>query len=123
MVRRFGRFEFDDRRMSLTREGQSVRVSGQALALLAMLMERPGELITREEIRRKLWPASHVEFDHSLDVVVSRLRGILDDRGPTPRYVQTVPREGYRFIEPITELAENRPQLRGGRPWIRRLAI
>jgi DNA-binding winged helix-turn-helix (wHTH) protein len=105
-VKTFGHFEFDDRRRALTAEGRRVRLSGQAVDLLCLLLERPGELITREEIRRRLWPDSTVEFDHSLDVVVSRLRAVLGDRNPSPRYIETVPRRGYRFIEPVTERSE-----------------
>jgi DNA-binding winged helix-turn-helix (wHTH) protein len=71
------------------------------LDLLCLLLERPGELVTREDIERALWPDRHVNVDHSLDVIVSRLRGVLDDRGPRPRYIETVPRRGYRFIEPV----------------------
>jgi anti-sigma-K factor RskA len=59
-------------------------------------------LITREEIERALWPDRNVHFDHSLDVVVSRLRTVLGDKGSSPRYIETVPRKGYRFIEPVT---------------------
>jgi len=102
MVKKFGDFEFDDRRRSLRVRGQPVRLTGQAIDLLCLLLERPGELLSREEIRRRLWPDSNVEFDHSLDVVVSRLRTVLGDRSPSPRYIETVPRRGYRFIEPVT---------------------
>jgi len=76
MVRSFGDFEFDDQRRCLSSARRRVRMSGQALDLLSLLVERPGDLITREEIQRRLWPDSTVEFDHSLDVTVSRLRAI-----------------------------------------------
>ena len=97
-----------------------MRLSGQVVDLLALLLERPGELITREEIQRRLWPDSTVEFDHSLDVVVSRLRAVLGDRGSTPRYVETVPRRGYRFIEPVFAKPGRPADQR--RVWGRRLA-
>ena len=103
---RFGNFEFDERRNKLTASGQPVRLNGQAAELLSLLLSRPGELIAREEIRQKLWPESHVEFEHSLDVVISRLRSILGDDRSNPRYIETVPRKGYRFIERVTEVAE-----------------
>ena len=109
MVKTFGDFEFDDRRRILTAGGQPVRLSGQAVDVLCLLLERPGELITREEIRRSLWPDSTVEFDHSLDVVLSRLRAVLGDRSPGPRYIETVPRKGYRFVEPVIAGPESRP--------------
>jgi DNA-binding winged helix-turn-helix (wHTH) protein len=105
----FGDFEFDDRRRRLRAGGQAVRLSGQALDVLCLLLERPGELITREEIERRLWPDRTVDFHHSLDVVFSRLRTVLGDKGPSPRYIETVPRKGYRFIEPVTAKPEARP--------------
>ena len=118
MVKTFGDFEFDDRRRSLKAGGHPIRLSGQALDFLCLLLERPGELITREEIERKLWSDRNVDFNHSLDVVVSRLRTVLGDKGSSPRYIETVPRKGYRFIEPVTA----KPKL-GGRitNWRRRL--
>ncbi len=109
MVKAFADFEFDDRRRGLKARGRSVRLSGQALDLLCLLLEQPGELITREEIERRLWPDRHVNSEHSLDVVVSRLRTVLGDKGPSPRYIETVPRRGYRFIEPVIARPEARP--------------
>ena len=120
MVKTFGDFEFDDRRRSLRAGGQLVRLSGQAVDLLCLLLERPGELITREEIERRLWPDRNVDFHHSLDVVVSRLRTVLGDKGASPRYIETVPRKGYRFIEPVTTRPEARPA-NEPRHWSRRL--
>ena len=102
MVKTFGDFEFDDHGRRLRAGGQPVRLSGQAVDLLCLLLERPGELITREEIERRLWPDRNVDFNHSLDVIVSRLRTALGDKGSSPRYIETVPRKGYRFIEPVT---------------------
>lgn len=122
MVRTFGDFEFDDRRRCLRSAGRPVRLSGQVVDLLGLLVERPGELITREEIQRRLWPDSNVEFDHSLDVTVSRLRAILGDRSPRPRYIETVPRKGYRFMEPVTARAEAPSPAERRRPWSRRFA-
>ena len=102
MLKAFGNFELDDIRRNLKAGGHPVRLTGQALDLLCLFLERPGELVTREEIHRRLWPDTNVEFEHSLDVLVSRLRTVLDDKAPTPRYIQTLPRKGYRFIEPVT---------------------
>jgi DNA-binding winged helix-turn-helix (wHTH) protein len=121
VVKTFGDFEFDDRRRGLRARGQPIRLSGQALDLLCLLLDQPGELITREEIERRLWPDRNVNFDHSLDVVVSRLRTVLGDKGPSPRYIETVPRRGYRFIEPVTTRVEARPA-NAPRRWRRRLA-
>jgi DNA-binding winged helix-turn-helix (wHTH) protein len=101
-MKTFGSFEFDaQRRILRSAAGAPLRLSGQALDLLCLLLERPGELVTREDIERALWPDRHVNVDHSLDVIVSRLRAVLDDRGPRSRYIETVPRRGYRFIEPV----------------------
>ena len=119
MVKTFGNFEFDDHRRNLKAGGHPARLTGHALDLLCLLLERPGELVTREEIHRKLWPTTNVDFEHSLDVVVSRLRTVLDDRAPTPRYIQTLPRKGYRFIEPVTVRPETRASSRRSR-WTRR---
>jgi len=120
VVKAFGEFEFDDRRRSLRARGQPIKLTGQAIDVLSLLLERPGELITREEIERRLWPDRNVNFDHSLDVVVSRLRTVLGDKGPGPRYIETVPRRGYRFIELVTARPEARPAT-AARSWRRRL--
>jgi DNA-binding winged helix-turn-helix (wHTH) protein len=112
VVKTFGDFEFDDRGRRLKAGGQPVRLSGQAVDVLCLLLERPGELIPRDEIERRLWPDRNVDFNHSLDVVVSRLRTVLGDKGSSPRYIETVPRKGYRFIEPVTVKPEARPAKR-----------
>jgi DNA-binding winged helix-turn-helix (wHTH) protein len=122
MVMIFGDFEFDVRRRSLRSAGRIVRVKGQVADLLTLLVERPGELITREEIQRRLWPDRNVEFDHSLDVIVSRLRATLGDRSPSPRYIETVTGKGYRFIEPVHPKPEPAPLARPRHSWTRRLA-
>ena len=119
-MKTFGDFEFDEHRRSLRAQGRPVKISGQALEFLSVLLERPGELISREEIERRLWSDTNVNFDHSLDVIVSRLRTVLGDRYPNPRYIETVPRRGYRFIEPVIETGEARP--RNAAPhWTRRV--
>jgi DNA-binding winged helix-turn-helix (wHTH) protein len=121
VVKTFGDFEFDDRRRRLRAGGQPVKLTGQAVDLLCLLLERPGELIPREEIERRLWPDRNVHFNHSLDVVVSRLRTVLGDRGATARYIETVPRRGYRFIEPVTGKPEAEAEAKAPRRWRRRL--
>ena len=121
MIKRFGDFEFDDHRRSLSARGQRIRLNGQAVDVLCLLLERPGELVSREEIERRLWPDRNVDFNHGLDVVVSRLRTVLGDSGLRPRYIETVPRKGYRFIEPVAARPEPRPTDRR-RHWARALA-
>ena len=120
MVRTFGEFELNDRRRKLSRGGQPVRLTGQALDLLCLLIERPGELITREEIERRLWPDSNVDFEHSLDVLLSRLRAVLGDSGKSPRYIETVPKKGYRFLEQVSFEGNGQPTKRT-LGWIRKL--
>jgi TolB-like protein/tetratricopeptide (TPR) repeat protein len=99
---RFGVFEFDPQTSELRRRGLKIRLLGQPLRILAMLLERPGELVTREEIRRALWPAdTFVDFEHSLNAAMKRLRRALRDSPGNPRFVETLPRRGYRFIAPV----------------------
>lgn len=87
----------------LLRDGRRVRLQAQPLAVLEALLERPGELVTREELIARLWPRGVVEFDTALNTAVRRLRTALDDHAETPRYVETVPRRGYRFIGSLDE--------------------
>jgi len=101
MIRIFGEFELDDTSRKLRRGGQTVKLSGQALDLLSLLIGCPGQLIARDEIKRQLWPDSKLELEHSLDVLMNRLRSILGDSGTSPRYIETVPRKGYRFLGPV----------------------
>jgi DNA-binding winged helix-turn-helix (wHTH) protein len=97
----FGEFEFEERSLQLRRGGSTVSINGQCLDLLVMMLERAGQLITREQIRQGLWPDSNVNFEHSLDVLVNRLRIVLGDDRKNPRYIQTVPKQGYRFVEQV----------------------
>jgi TolB-like protein/DNA-binding winged helix-turn-helix (wHTH) protein/Tfp pilus assembly protein PilF len=98
----FGEFHADLRSRELLRYGSKVRLPDQAFQLLAMLLERPGELITREEIKKRLWSGdTFVDFDHGLNNAVNRLREALDDSAAVPCYVETLPRRGYRFIGAI----------------------
>jgi DNA-binding winged helix-turn-helix (wHTH) protein/tetratricopeptide (TPR) repeat protein len=102
-VFRFGLFEADVARATLTRKGARVRIQDQPFRVLLLLLERPGEIITREELRRKLWPeGTFVDFDGSLNVILKKLRAALDDDSDNPRFIETVPRRGYRFIAPVT---------------------
>src|SRR5215475_9922560 len=97
-ILRFGHFEVDLRSGELRRNGFTVKLQGQPFQILAMLLERPGELLTREEIRCKLWPAdTFVDFDHSLNSAITRLREALGDSADAPRFVETLPRRGYQL--------------------------
>ena len=102
-VRRFGAFEIDLRSGELRKSGMRLRLSGQPFQILAALVDRPGEVVTREELNSKLWPTdTFVDFDHGLNNAVARIREVLDDSPETPRYVETIPRRGYRFIAPVS---------------------
>jgi len=99
---RFGVFELDGRAGELRRRGVRLPLRGLPLRLLACLLERPGEVVTRDELRHRLWDdATHLDFDNSLNSAVTRLRAHLDDEAANPRFVETLPRVGYRFIAPV----------------------
>ena len=101
-VVRFGNFEVDLRSGELRRNGLAVKLQGQPFLVLTMLLERPGELVTREEIRQRLWPAdTFVDFEHSLNAAVKRLRDALGESAENPVFIETLPRRGYRIITPI----------------------
>jgi DNA-binding winged helix-turn-helix (wHTH) protein/tetratricopeptide (TPR) repeat protein len=99
---RFGLFEADAGRGTLSRGGVRVRLQEQPFRVLIWLLERPGEVITREELRQQLWPeGTYVDFDGSLNVILKKLRAALDDDSDNPRFIETVPRRGYRFVAPV----------------------
>ncbi len=103
---RFGLFELDLRTGELRKQGVKVRLQEQPFQVLAMLIERPGELVTREELKERLWPAAvFVDFDHGLGKAVSKIRGALGDLAESPRFVETLERRGYRFIAPVERIA------------------
>jgi eukaryotic-like serine/threonine-protein kinase len=104
---RFGSFEVDLRQGKLIKAGLRIRLQGQPLQILALLLERPGQLVTREEIREKLWSRdTFVEFDDALNTAVRKLRAALNDSADNPRFLETVPRKGYRFVAPVTWVPE-----------------
>ena len=99
---RFGVFELDTGTGELRRRGARVRLQGQPVQILQALLERPGEVVSRDDLRRLLWtPDMFVEFDHSLNTAVKKLREALGDSASASRFVETVPRSGYRFIAPV----------------------
>jgi TolB-like protein/DNA-binding winged helix-turn-helix (wHTH) protein len=98
----FASFEVDIASGELRRQGLKIRLQDQPFRLLVLLLERAGDVVTREEVREKLWPAgTYVDFDHSLNTAVRKLREALGDSAETPRYVETLARRGYRFIAPV----------------------
>jgi DNA-binding winged helix-turn-helix (wHTH) protein len=107
-VRRFGAFEIDLRCGELRRHGMKVKLQEQPFQVLALLLERPGEVVTRDEVRTRLWPAdTFVDFDHSLNAAIRRLRDALGDSAENPTFVETVARRGYRFLAPVSSAPAN----------------
>src|SRR6188768_207397 len=100
---RFGSFELDVRLRELRTGSTRVRLQDQPFEILRLMLERPGEVITREELQQRLWPdGTFVDFEHSLNAAVKRLRAALGDSADNPRFVETLPRRGYRFIAPVS---------------------
>lgn len=99
---RFGPYELDLRSGELHKHGVRMKLQDQPFQILALLLERPGDVVTREELRQKLWPAdTFVDFDTGLNSAVKKLRDVLADSAEEPRYIETLPRRGYRFIAPV----------------------
>ena len=105
---RFGVFEIDLAAGELRKNGNRIRLQEQPFQVLVCLLDRPGEVITREELRQKLWPAdTFVDFDHSLNTAINKLREALGDSASSPRYVETLARRGYRFLGPVQRTYPN----------------
>jgi len=99
---RFGTYELDLRAGELRRSGSKVKLQEQPLKVLTLLLEHPGEVVTREQLQKALWPEdTFVDFDHSLNAAIRRLRDALGDSAEDPRFVETVARRGYRFLVPV----------------------
>jgi DNA-binding winged helix-turn-helix (wHTH) protein len=101
----FGAFEVDLRSAELRKQGLKVKIQEQPFQVLAMLLAHPGQIVTREEMRKKLWPAdTFVDFEHGLNAAINKLREALGDSADNPRFVETMHRRGYRFIAPVEPL-------------------
>src|SRR5206468_3085209 len=110
LLARFDAFEVDFRAGELYKAGRKIKLQVQPLQVLAMLLERPGEVVTREELKQRLWPVdTFVDFDHSLNTAIKKVRQVLDDDAKKPRFIETLARRGYRFIDTVEEVAA-RPQ-------------
>ncbi len=110
---RFGPFELNCQSDELSKHGLKLKLQGQPIRILKLLLSKPGELVTREEIRETLWPVdTFVDFEHSLNTAVKKLRGVLGDEADTPRYIETLPRRGYRFLAEIERVQEKAQQAR-----------
>src|SRR5215475_5744535 len=102
---RFDTFEVDLRTGELWRHGIKIRLPEQSFRVLQVLIERPGEMVSRDELKQILWPAdTFVDFDHGVNTAVKKIRGVLGDSSERPRYIETIPRRGYRFLASITEV-------------------
>jgi len=121
----FGAFDVDLRAGELHKNGVKLKLQGQPFQVLVALLERPGEIVTREELRQRLWPSdTFVDFEHNLNSAVRRLREAVGDSADNPRFIETLARHGYRFIAPVAEQARAVPraQFRIRTLWITALA-
>src|SRR5215831_1818011 len=116
---RFGAFEVDLRAGELRKSGLKIKLQEQPLQVLTMLLRHPGEVVTREELQKAVWPAdTFVDFDRGLNKAINKIREALGDEADNPRFVETLPRRGYRFIAPVNSawvLAELSPGLANAR--------
>jgi TolB-like protein/DNA-binding winged helix-turn-helix (wHTH) protein/Flp pilus assembly protein TadD len=120
---RFGIYEVDLRSGELRKAGIRIRVQQQPLRLLEILLEHPGEVVNREELRSRIWPDENFgDFDQAVNVAVAKLRGALGDSADNPRYIETLPRRGYRFIAPVEsttpDVPKAEPEIRAAAPKI-----
>ena len=123
---RFETFEVDVRAGELRKAGVRLKLPGQPFQVLAILLERPGEVVTREELQKRLWPDTFVDVDHNLNTAINKIREVLGDSAESPRFVETLPRRGYRFIAPVDVGAGLVPAQQGapkGYPYRRSLMV
>jgi TolB-like protein/DNA-binding winged helix-turn-helix (wHTH) protein/Tfp pilus assembly protein PilF len=106
---RFGVFEADIRTGELTKRGKRLRLQEQPFQLLTILLEKPGELVTREELSNRLWPQTIVDFDHGLNKAIGKIREALGDSSENPRFIETVARRGYRFLADVAVVPAGQP--------------
>ena len=100
---RFGAFEADVQTGELRKNGVKLKFSGQPFQVLVMLLERPGDVVTREELQRRLWPDTFVDVERNLNAAINKIREVLDDSAESPRFIETLPRRGYRFVMRVEE--------------------
>ena len=114
---RFGSFEVDLTSCELRKDGRKIKLQEKPFQILAILLDRPGELVTREEFRQKLWPSdTFVDFEQGINTAVKKLREALEDHADEPRYIETLPKHGYRFIAQLEEGAESGASKETGGP-------
>ena len=111
----FGVYEVDVKSGELRKNGLKIRIQEQPFQILLMLLEHPGEVVTRDELRQRLWPAdTFVDFDHGLNTAINKLREALGDSAANPRFIETLARRGYRFIAPVRTVSESSAQAGAG---------
>src|SRR5437764_544747 len=111
---RFGLFEAEIQTGELRKQGFKVKLQEQPFQVLVMLLERPGEVVTRDELKRSLWPAdTYVDFEGGLNRAINRLREALGDDAERPRFIETLPRRGYRFVAPVETAGKRESEERG----------
>src|ERR1044072_8395500 len=121
---RFEAFELDVRSRELRKGQNRIRLQEQPFEILRMMLERPGDVVTREELARRLWPdGTYVDFEHSLNAAVKRLRAALGDDADNPRFVETLPRRCYRFVAAAMAIEPPAPAMVPPRPPRARLAV
>src|SRR5712671_7972665 len=113
-ILRFGVFEVDVRAGELRKQGMRIKLQEQPFQILTVLLQQPGEIVTREELRSQNWPAdTFVDFDNGLNTAIKKLREALGDSADNPRFIETLPRRGYRFIAPVADVDGTRETVRG----------
>jgi DNA-binding winged helix-turn-helix (wHTH) protein len=121
-VLRFGVFEVDPRAEELRKNGLRVPLQGQPFQVCTLLLEHAGELVTREELRQRVWPEdTFVDFEQALNTAIAKIRLALGDEADNPRFVETLPRRGYRFVAPVTILTADGGPIVAATDWIRAL--
>jgi Tol biopolymer transport system component/DNA-binding winged helix-turn-helix (wHTH) protein len=126
---RFGAFEVDLRAGELRKDGARLKLTGQPFQVLTILLEQPGEVVPRDELQKRLWPDTFVDVDHNLNTAINKIREVLGDSAESPRFVETLPRRGYRFVAPVegtrtTEVPGGSGVRQESRmPWVRRTSI
>src|SRR5713101_9219227 len=113
-VVRFATFEVDLQAGEVRKAGLKLKFGGQPFQVLAILLEQPGAIVTREELQKRLWPDTFVDVDHNLNTAINKIREALGDSAENPRFVETLPRRGYRFIGPVDVGAVLVPAQPGG---------
>jgi len=122
-ILRFGVFEADLRAGELRKQGKRIKLQDQPFQVLTVLLQRPADVVTREELRRQIWPQdTFVDFDNSLNTAINKLREALGDSADSPRFIETLPRRGYRFVAPVNTVPQSKSSDRPAK-WLLAAAV